>query len=378
MTEGMTATEVTAVPFFDYPHLFLSEAEQLTAIFHDVGRRGAFILQDDLARFERNLAAYLGMKYAVGVGNATDGMVIALRAAGVCAGDEVIFCSHTMVATAAAIHFAGATPVPVECGPDHLIDPEAVAGAVTARTRAILPTQLNGRTADMQALQAIAGDNGLQIIEDAAQALGSRFRGQPAGSFGAAGVFSFFPAKTLGCLGDGGAVVTDSEDVYRRVLELRDHGRGADGEIVSWGLNSRLDNLQAAILDFRLASYEQVIDRRRALARLYETRLGFVDELALPPGPGHESEHFDIFQNYEIEAEGRERLRAFLEARHIGTALPWGGKAVHQWPRLGLDAKLPFIEKLFERVLLLPLNLSLTDDHVHYVCDSIEDFYRLG
>jgi len=374
----MIATAAQSVPFFDYPHLFLSEMKELTAIFQDVATRGAFIMQEDLARFERNLAAYVGVKHAVGVGNATDGLIIALRAVGVGPGDEVIFSSHTMVATAAAIHFAGATPVPVECGTDHLIDPEAVELAVTTRTRAILPTQLNGRMADMRSLEAIAARFGLVIVEDAAQALGARFGGKSAGSFGAAAAFSFFPAKTLGCLGDGGAVVTNSDFVHRGVLELHDHGRGADGEIVSWGLNSRLDNLQAAILDFRLASYLTAIDRRRALARIYGARLGGIEQLILPPGPADDTEHFDVFQNYEIEAERRDDLRAFLKSRQIGSALPWGGKAVHQWPRLNFQVSLPFTEKLFERVLLLPLNLSLTDDHVHYVCDAIETFYRLA
>jgi dTDP-4-amino-4,6-dideoxygalactose transaminase len=374
----MIASQTRSVPFFNYPHLFLSEEHDLTAIFRDVGLRGAFILQEDLARFERNLAAYLGVKHALGVGNATDGLLLALRAAGIGPGDEVIFCSHTMVATAAAIHFAGAKPVPVECGDDHLISPKAVEGAVTPRTRAILPTQLNGRTADMQALERIAKRNGLVIVEDAAQALGSRFQGRAAGCFGVAGAFSFFPAKTLGCLGDGGAIVTNSEDVYERLVQLRDHGRGADGEIVSWGLNSRLDNLQAAILDFRLASYGTAVEQRRTLAGLYRDRLEPIREVELPPGPDDDPDHFDVFQNYEIEAERRDELRAFLETRQIGTALPWGGKAVHQWPRLGLETRLPFTERLFQRVLLLPLNLSLTYHDVDYICDTIEEFYQPG
>jgi dTDP-4-amino-4,6-dideoxygalactose transaminase len=378
MTPAIVSSQVRSVPFFDYRHLFLSEEQELTTIFRDVGRRGAFILQEDLTRFERNLAAYLGVKYALGVGNATDGLLLALRAAGIGPGDEVIFCSHTMVATAAAIHFAGATPVPVECSEDHLIDPEAVERAVTPRTRAILPTQLNGRTADMRALEGIANRHGLVIVEDAAQALGSRFQGRMAGTFGAAGVISFFPAKTLGCLGDGGAILTNSKHIYERVIELRDHGRGADGEIVSWGLNSRLDNLQAAILDFRLAAYDGAIEQRRALAGFYRGRLQGIRQLKLPPGPDlreHDSEHFDVFQNYEIEAERRDELRAFLKAHQIGSALPWGGKAVHQWPRLGLATSLSFTEALFERILLLPLNLSLTQYDVDYICNTIVEFY---
>jgi len=268
--------------------------------------------------------------------------------------------------------------VPVECGEDHLIDPDAVKRAVTAHTRAILPTQLNGRTADMQALENIARKHDLAILEDAAQALGSRFEGQAAGSFGAAGAFSFFPAKTLGCLGDGGAVVTNDDDIYQRVIELRDHGRAANGEIVSWGLNSRLDNLQAAILDFRLASYDTTIERRRTLAGIYQDRLHAVEQVKLPPGPNDDSSHFDVFQNYEIEASRRDELRAFLKTHQIGTSLPWGGKAVHQWPRLGFTARLPFTEQVFERVLLLPLNLSLTEDDVHHICNTIENFYRSG
>ncbi len=372
----MIATERRSIPFFDYPRLFADEEEMLIAIVREVGRRGAFILQRDLTQFEENLARFLGARHAVGVASATDGLILALRAAGIRKGDEVIFSSHTMVATAAAIHFAQAIPVPVECGPDHLIDPSAVARAITPRTRAILPTQLNGRTADMTALQAIANRNGLIIVEDAAQALGSQFRGQCAGTFGAASAISFFPAKVLGCLGDGGAVVTGNDTIHGRLLELRDHGRRTDGEIVSWGLNSRLDNLQAAILDARLKKYHAVIDRRRAIARLYKSRLSSLGELRLPPGPDGDTDHFDIYQNYEIEAVRRDALREHLQACGIGTIIQWGGKAVHQWDKLGFTEKLPFTEKLFEQMVLLPLNMSLADDDVHQICDAIHHFYR--
>jgi dTDP-4-amino-4,6-dideoxygalactose transaminase len=372
----MTPSPRRSIPFFDYPYLFLSEEKELVAIFRDVGRRGAFIQQEDVSQFEQNLGAFTGSKHAIGVANATDALLIALQASGIGPGDEVIFCSHTMVATAAAAHFAGAIPVPVECGPDHLIDPAKVQDAITPRTRAILPTQLNGRTADMERLLAIAEKHGLLIIEDAAQGLGSRFRGQCAGTFGAASAISFFPAKLLGCLGDGGAVLTNDANIARRVVQLHDHGRDAAGQVVSWGLNSRLDNLHAAILDYRLRNYAQVINRRRALARIYRERLSGVEELVLPPGPDNDPDHFDVFQNYEVEALQRDELRGSLRAKGIGTVIPWGGKAVHQWEGLRLAASLPYIESLFARLLLLPLNLSLTDDDVHQVCDAIQSFYR--
>lgn len=375
MTPAQTLAPAPPVPFFNYPHLFTSEEAELVAIFRDVGRRGAFILQQDLERFERNLARFLEARHVTGVANATDGLIIALRAAGVTSG-EVIFSSHTMVATASAIHFAGATPVPVECGPDHLIDPAAVEAAITPRTRAILPTQLNGRTVDMDALGVIARRHGLVIVEDAAQALGSRFRGQCAGTFGAAAAISFFPAKLLGCLGDGGCVVTNDDAVQDRVTQLHDHGRRVDGEIISWGLNSRLDNLQAAILDYRLSTYPAAIARRREVAALYQARLGGFEELVLPPAPDADPRHFDVYQNYEIEAARRDELRDHLKAHGIGTLIQWGGKAVHQWPALGFTQRLPFTDALFERLLLLPMNLSLNDKQVHQVCDAIEDFYR--
>jgi dTDP-4-amino-4,6-dideoxygalactose transaminase len=372
-----TAAVAREVPFFPYPQVFLSEEDELVHIFRDVGRRGAFILQQDLHRFEENLTRYLGACRAIGVGNATDGLWIALRAAGIQPGDEVIFSSHTMVATAAAIHFNGAVPVPVDCGPDHLIDSAAVEAAITPRTSAIVPTQLNGRTADMDALGRIAARHGLRIVEDAAQALGSRFRGRMAGTFGDAAAISFFPAKLLGCLGDGGAVIAGNREIAARAEALHDHGRGPNGDVTGWGVNSRLDNLQAAILDHRLAKYSQVIEHRRALAAAYRTALQDLEEIVLPPGPSDDPEHFDVYQNYEIEAEYRDQLREHLRVRGIGTLVPWGGKAVHQWESLHLSSRpLPATERLFERVLLLPMHAWLTVEEVDAIAASIRAFYR--
>jgi dTDP-4-amino-4,6-dideoxygalactose transaminase len=363
------------VPFFNYPHVFISQEDAFLSIIKDTGHRGAFIMQKDLADFERNLAAYTGAKYAVGVGNATDALQIPLMAGGMGPGDEVIFCSHTMVATAAAIHFAGATPVPVETGPDHLIDPDGIEAAITQRTKAIMPTQLNGRTAEMDTIMAIAEKHGLEVYEDAAQALGSKFKGKCAGTFGKASAISFYPAKVLGCLGDGGAILTNDEKVYCTILSLRDHGRDETGEVVRWGLNSRLDNIQAALLNYQLKGYQKVIDRRREIAMLYQERLGAVEQLVLPPAPDSDPDHFDVFQNYEIEAERRDELQSYLKERGVGTLIQWGGKAVHQFKKLGFAQSLPFTERLIERMLMVPMNMSLSDDDVNYVCDWIVDFY---
>ena len=365
-----------SVPFFNYPRLFLDNEQSLLKIFTEVGHRGAFIMQQDVRDFEAALASYTGAKYAIGVANATDGLELAWMAVGLRPGDEVICCSHTMLATAASIVTAGGTPVPVELGADNLIDPGAIEAAINPRTVGIMPTQLNGRTCDMDRIMAIAGKHGLFVVEDAAQALGSKFKGKAAGTFGKAAAISFFPAKVLGCLGDGGGVITSDGHIYDLVYQLHDHGRDVHGEVRSWGRNSRLDNLQAAILNFGLKSYDKVVERRRHIAGLYQRRLGDLNELQLPPAPDADPDHFDVYQNYELQGDRRDELKEFLRVNGIGTLIQWGGKAVHQFERLGFTCRLPKVERFFERCIMLPMNIFLSDDDVHYVCDKIHQFYR--
>jgi dTDP-4-amino-4,6-dideoxygalactose transaminase len=373
MTAGL---DTRSIPFFNYKGAFTAREEEYVAIFRDIIHRGAFIQQRDLLQFERNLAAYLGVKHAIGVGNATDGLIMAWRAVELRPGDEVIFPSHTMVASPASVAHAGGIPVPVDCGADHLIDPDAIESAVTKRTVAIMPVQLNGRTADMDRIQQIADRHNLYIIEDSAQALGSKFKGRFAGTFGRAGVFSFYPAKILGCFGDGGAVVTDDDEIAKKVLLLRDHGRDEDGEVVTWGFNSRLDNLQAAILDVQFREYDVIINHRRALAACYSRNLGDLHNVQLPPAPESDPNHFDVYQNYEIEADNRDGLREFLKENGIGTIVQWGGKPVHQFAALGFTRELPNTERLFQRCLMLPMNMMVDTDDVEYICSHIRRFYR--
>jgi dTDP-4-amino-4,6-dideoxygalactose transaminase len=238
-----------------------------------------------------------------------------------------------------------------------------------------MPTQLNGRTADMAALQQLADRHDLLIVEDAAQALGSRFRGRLSGTFGSASAISFYPAKVLGCFGDGGAIVTDDAEVFEHAASLCDFGRNRAGEVVRWGLNSRLDNLQAAFLDFQLKKYDGVIFRRRQLAALYTRRLEGVAEIVLPPAPDSDPDHFDIYQNYEIEAEERDDLKLYLKDRGVGTLVQWGGQAVHQMKALDFTQHLPYTDRLCTRMLMIPMNMTLADDDLNYVCDTIRAFY---
>jgi len=364
------------VPFFEYPRLWSDDREELLSIIDNISATGGFILQKAVDDFESELASYTNSNYAVGVGNATDGMEIFLEAIGINPGDEVIISSHTMLATASAVKVAGGIPIPVDIGYDNLIDPQAIEDAITPNTVGIMPTQLNGRVCNMSEIIAIAKKHGLFVVEDAAQALGATYKGQQAGTFGLASDISFFPAKVLGCLGDAGGVLVNDKDLYHKIYQIHDHGRDVDGEVKRWGRNSRLDNIQAAILSHKLKSYHQVIARRREVAQMYQDRLGDLNELQLPPAPGSDADRFDVFQNYELQADNRNQLQAYLSEHNIGTLIQWGGKAVHQFDQLGFDQVLPKTEHFFERCIMLPMNVFIDNNDVDYICDTVRDFFR--
>lgn len=363
------------IPFFPYSELFQADEVALTEVIAGVCRRGAFILQKECLEFEASLRTYLGVKHAFGVANGTDAIIIGLKAAGIGAGDEVIVPSHTYIASAAAVHMVGATPVLAECGPDHMLDAADAAQRITPRTKAIMPVQVNGRTCDMDALQALADAHGLMIVEDAAQGLGSKFKGRSAGTFGVFGTISFYPAKLLGCFGDGGAIVTNDDAVAERIGLLRDHGRNPEGRVVGWGYNSRLDNLQAAILNHKFKTFPADVRRRRTVAARYQAGLGDLKQLALPPAPDSDARHFDVYQNYELEADRRNELRQFLDAQGIKTIIQWAGTPVHQFIELGLNAKLPKTDKFFERCMMVPMNAAITDQQIDTVIATIRQFY---
>lgn len=363
------------IPFFPYSELFQSDEHALTEVIAGVCRRGAFILQKDCLEFEANLASFMRVKHAFGVANGTDAIIIGLKAAGIGAGDEVIVPSHTYIASAAAVHMVGAMPVLAECGPDHMLDAADTASRITPRTKAIMPVQVNGRTCDMDALQALADAHGLMIVEDAAQGLGSKFKGRSAGTFGVFGTISFYPAKLLGCFGDGGAIVTNDDVVAAKIGLLRDHGRNPEGRVVAWGYNSRLDNLQAAILNHKFKAFPSEIQRRRVVAARYQAGLGDLKQLTLPPAPDADARHYDVYQNYELEADQRNELRQFLDGKEVKTIIQWAGTPVHQFTDLGLGANLPKTDKFFERCMMLPMNAAITDQQVDTVIATIRQFY---
>lgn len=364
------------IPFFNYPHIFSEHDDDYCKVLNETCRRGAYIMQQELFDFEMALQNYLGVRHAIGMADGTMALLVSLIAAGIGLGDEVIVPSHTFVASAAAIKHAGATPVLADCGRDHLIDPESVTRLITSKTRAIMPVQLNGRTANMEEMMKLADSHDFIIIEDSCQALGAKFKGRFAGTFGAAGAYSFYPSKTLGCFGDGGAVVTNDDKIAENIRRLRDHGRGDDGKVTMFGFNSRLDNIHAAILHLKLKRYDEAIQTRRLLAQRYHTKLNDLDELLLPPSSDESPDHFDIYQNYEIEANSRDALREYLSGHGIGTIMQWGGYTIHQFEKLALKSDTSYTEKMTKRFMMLPMNTALSLDDVDYICEKIRRFYK--
>lgn len=376
----MSSIESLPAPFFDWKALYAERAESFSRIISDTAASGGFILQHAVDEFEAGLAAYLGVKHVVGLSDGTNAMLLGLRASRLEPGAEVILPAHCFIAAAQAIHFAGGRPVPVESSDDDgLISPEAVERAITPATRAIMAVHVNGRVCAMDQILDIAARHGLQLFEDAAQALGARLDGRPAGRFGAWGAFSFYPSKTLGSFGDAGALATDDDEIAGRVRAMRNHGAGPAKVIApdcaEWGTNARIDNLQAAILSCKLGWYDETISRRREIAARYQAAFAGLEGLQLPPGPASDPRRFDVFQNYEVCCDRRGELRAHLLARGVGTILQWGGVALHQFRNLGFDQQLPQADRFAARSLLLPMNHLLTDAQVGRVIDGVRGFF---
>lgn len=368
------------VPFFDWSALYAEHAATYRDLIDRTAASGGFILQAALEEFEAALASKVGARHAVGLSDCTNAMLLGLRASGLSPGDEVILPSHAFIAAAQAIHFAGGVPVPVELSDDDgLVDPPAIRSAITARTRAIMPVHVNGRLCAMDAIEAIADEHGLLVVEDAAQALGARIGSRQAGTFGQWGAFSFYPSKTLGGFGDAGALVTDDDVIASTVRAMRNHGADESKTIPTdcsvWGTNARLDNLHAAVLSFKIGWYDDAVARRREIAARYDCAFGAITALHLPPPPS-DGDRFDVFQNYELRCVRRDALRDHLRERGVGTIVQWGGTAIHHFRNLGFDQQLPKTDAFFERSLLLPMNHLLSNAQVDHVIASVEAFFQ--
>ena len=339
---------------------------RLTEKLSEVVRGGRYVLGPEVTAFEREFADYLGARHCIGVANGTDAITIALRAVGVQPGDEVVCPSFTFYATVEATVNAGATPVYCDVDPGTFcVTPETVRAAMTPRTRAILPVHLFGNVAEVSELRAL----GVPVVEDAAQAAGATLGGRRAGSLGDAATFSFFPSKNLPCLGDGGAVITNDDDVAAAARRLRFHGSEDKATFVEVGYNSRLDELQAAALRVLLPELDGWNDRRRGVAAAYE-RAGLGRHVALPEAaPGAEPVH----HLYVVRHERADDLQRSLEARGVA-ARGYYRRPAHRQPATERFAPagpaLPGTEEAARSNLALPMGPELSDEAVREVVDA--------
>jgi UDP-2-acetamido-2-deoxy-ribo-hexuluronate aminotransferase len=368
---------------------FFTQARSFEAIWprvrdgiDEIAAGGIFSQGATVRRLEAALAGWTGARHAIGVGSGTDALVLLLRAAGLRPGEEVVVPAFSFVASASSVVLAGGRPAFADIDPvSYSLDPAAAEAAVTDRTRAVMPVHLFHQLADMAALPALARRRGLTLVEDSAEAIGMRWDGRHAGLFGAGGVLSFFPTKTLGALGDAGMVLTDDPGVAERVTLLRDHGRapGHPDESLLAGTNSKLDELQALVLLERLARLDADIARRAELAAAYTERLaGAPGILRLPTVVPRPATAPPVHYVYLIEAERRDDLVAHLTARGIGTETYYPSP-LHLQPcfaDLGYRAgQFPVAEAACRRTVALPLYPDLRLDELDAVCAAVRDFY---
>jgi dTDP-4-amino-4,6-dideoxygalactose transaminase len=367
------ATPVQGVPFLSLQQEFEALRERWHQAIDVIGESGAFILGPNVRAFEEEAAVYLGARHAVAVANGTDALVISLRALGIGPGDEVITSPFTFFASAEAISLVGATPVFADVDPQSFnIDPERVRERVTERTRAILPVHIFGHPAAMSGLAQIAREQGLKLIEDAAQAFGAEHRGRRVGSMGDCGCFSFYPTKVLGCYGDGGLITTNSEAIRDHLLRLRNHGAVGPFIHAELGHNSRLDEIQAALLRIKLGHVERMIAERRRVADLYDQRLGALG-LGTPARPA-DGRH--VFNLYTIRHPRRDALRAHLSENRVGTSLCYPEPLHLQsvYGALGYSVgDLPVVEKLCTQTLSLPIFPEMSEAQVERVCELVAE-----
>lgn len=346
------------VPFVDFPKSYQEIKDEVLPEIDRVLAAGDLILRKDVEDFENNLAKYVGARYAVGLNSGTDALFLSLKALGIGPGDEVITSGYTFWATVEAIINCGATPILADIGDDLLIDPEDIERKITEKTKAIIPVNIGGATCDMGKIWEIMKDRKIYIIEDSAQALGAKCN--PNSDIQ---THSFYPAKVLGCFGDGGAITTDNQKLAEKIRLLRDHGRKSKHETICVGFNSRLDNLQAAVLNVKIKHLDEIIERRQEIAEIYDKELKELEwkgKIKLPKSQTWQE--FNLIVPWE-----RDGLADYLKEKGIETII-----GDYTFP-MEVSPKTYFANK---SVLRLPIWPTLKNEEIEYVCSTIKGFFN--
>lgn len=361
------------IPFGDLKRNYQSLQTEIDAMTKHIYETGWFVLGKEGERFEQNFANYCGAKYAVGVGSGTEALHLALLAIGIKTGDEVITVANTCVPTITAVTFAQANPIFIDINPQtYTIDIKQIETRITDKTKAILPVHLYGQCAEMNPILQLAQQYDLMVIEDCAQAHGACYLGQKAGTMGDAGCYSFYPSKNLGCFGDGGMVVTNDESIAEKVRQLRNYGQRERYYHSIKGFNSRLDELQAGILNVKLPHLDRLNNRRREIAEKYHQLLQKFNITC----PQNHPDCYHVYHLYVIRVKNRELFQQLLVEKGINTLIhyPIPVHLQDSYPECRLQSEyLPITEKFSSEIVSLPLYPDLTDEEVDYILEVLND-----
>ncbi|MBU1663668.1 DegT/DnrJ/EryC1/StrS family aminotransferase [Patescibacteria group bacterium] len=363
------------IKFNDFQKQYKSHQAEFDQAIKEALNSGWYILGSKVADFEKKFADYIGTKYAIGVANGMEALQIALLALDIKQGDEVITTSHTAVATALAIIAVGAKPVFVDIDKYFHINANKIEEKINNHTKAIIPVHLYGQSVDLAKITAICKKHKIHLIEDCAQAHGATYKNKKVGSFGIINCFSFYPTKNLGAFGDGGAITINNKALYEKILQLRNYGQKNRYEHETYGLNSRLDEIQAAILSVQLKYLDKNNKIRQKLAEIYFKHLFEIKQIKLPLLKKN-CQH--VFHLFVIEAENRDKLSEYLKFQGISTLIHYPVPLHKQKCFQNYnDLNLPIIKSKVKSILSLPIHPFLKNREIEYVCKAIKDFYKL-
>jgi dTDP-4-amino-4,6-dideoxygalactose transaminase len=361
------------IPYVNLQEQWLEERDELLPIIDRVFASAQFVGGEELDKFEENIANLCGTKYACALNSGTDALMLALVMSGVRKGDEVITPPNSFIASTAAIVHIGAIPVFIDVLPDQNIDPSKIENAITKKTKAIMPVHLTGRMCDMDPIMAIAKKYDLLVIEDAAQSVGSQYKGKSSGSIGDVGCFSTHPLKNLNACGDGGFLTTNDENIFNKTKLYRNHGMADRNIVHNFGSVSRMDNLQAAILNYRLDKLQATTDKRRRNANTYVEGINNQNLFF----PKEKDSEYNTYHTFVIQTKYRDELKAYLSVNNIDTAIHYPFP-IHLQPaskKLGYQAgDFPITERQSKEILTLPVNQYITETDIQRIIKALNDF----
>ena len=360
------------VPYTDFRAQFYNNRKFFLDEFERVMSNGSFILRDDVKKFEYNIAKYLKVRHVIGLNSGTDALLFSLSSLGIERNSEIISVAHTHIATLSAIRHIGCIPRLVDISEDFNININEIEKNITNKTKAIVPVHMNGRSCEMDKILKIAKKYNLHVVEDAAQSLGAKFKNKMVGTFGILGAFSLHPLKSLGCAGDGGFIATNNSLLAQKIRRIRNHGQKKKNEVAHFGFCSRLDNLQAALVNIKFKTYKKQINLRRKIAKIYVQQL---KGLPIKTPDYKDNKYYNTFNSFVIITNDQRQLYKFLLKNKVEVFIHWA-RPWYSFKGLGLkNFKLRKTEEMCKKIISLPIYPELSLKKINFTCSLIKKFY---